>query len=48
MPIYWILISIGAWKGFLQLLYKPFYWEKTVHGLDSKAPVFDLKSSPVT
>jgi len=32
-PIYWVLISIGAWKGFLQLLWRPFYWEKTVHGL---------------
>ena len=31
-PFYWVLISFGAWKGFLQLLYKPFYWEKTLHG----------------
>jgi hypothetical protein len=33
-PIYWALMSVGAWKGFLQLLYRPHYWEKTVHGLD--------------
>jgi len=33
MPIYWVLISIGAWKGFLQLFTNPFYWEKTIHGL---------------
>jgi cellulose synthase/poly-beta-1,6-N-acetylglucosamine synthase-like glycosyltransferase len=33
MPAYWVLISIGAWKGFFQLLHNPFYWEKTVHGL---------------
>jgi cellulose synthase/poly-beta-1,6-N-acetylglucosamine synthase-like glycosyltransferase len=32
-PLYWVLISLGAWKGFLQLIHKPFYWEKTVHGL---------------
>ncbi|RMD80889.1 MAG: glycosyltransferase [Lentisphaerae bacterium] len=37
MPIYWILISIGAWKGFIQLFTNPFYWEKTVHGLDQLA-----------
>ncbi len=37
-PIYWILMSIGAWKGFIQLLYKPFYWEKTIHGLDKGVP----------
>ena len=31
MPIYWMLMSIGAWKGFLQLLTKPHHWEKTKH-----------------
>jgi hypothetical protein len=31
-PLYWGLMSIAAWKGFLQLFYKPFYWEKTIHG----------------
>jgi len=35
MPFYWILISIGAWKGFLQLFTNPFYWEKTQHGFDT-------------
>ncbi|HEU4655951.1 MAG TPA: glycosyltransferase [Capillimicrobium sp.] len=34
-PLYWGLMSIAAWKGFLQLFYRPFYWEKTVHGLDN-------------
>jgi cellulose synthase/poly-beta-1,6-N-acetylglucosamine synthase-like glycosyltransferase len=33
-PLYWALMSIGAWKGLLQLFYRPYYWEKTVHGLD--------------
>ncbi len=33
-PFYWVLISIAAWKGFLQLFSRPFYWEKTIHGLD--------------
>lgn len=36
-PLYWVLISVGAWKGFIQLFTKPFYWEKTVHGLDQGA-----------
>src|SRR6202011_5578073 len=31
-PVYWMLMSIGAWKGVLQLIYKPYYWEKTKHG----------------
>ncbi len=34
VPAYWFLMSIGAWKGFLQLITKPFYWEKTKHGFD--------------
>ncbi|MEW6359430.1 MAG: glycosyltransferase family 2 protein [Planctomycetota bacterium] len=34
VPIYWVMMSLGAWKGFLQLLYKPTYWEKTKHGFD--------------
>ena len=32
MPAYWVLMSIAAWKGLLQLFYKPSYWEKTEHG----------------
>ena len=31
-PVYWVLLSVGAWKGLLQLFYKPYYWEKTTHG----------------
>ena len=36
-PLYWGLMSIGAWKGFIQLFTNPFYWEKTEHGLDGSA-----------
>ena len=32
-PIYWVLMSIAAVKAAWQLITKPFYWEKTVHGL---------------
>ena len=34
LPLYWILISLAAWKGLWQALVKPHYWEKTLHGLD--------------
>lgn len=34
-PIYWALMSIAAFKAAWQLVTKPFYWEKTVHGLAS-------------
>ncbi|MCB2202376.1 glycosyltransferase [bacterium] len=32
-PLYWVLMSIAGWRGFIQLITKPHYWEKTVHGL---------------
>ncbi len=32
VPVYWILMSVGAWKAFIQLFTKPSYWEKTEHG----------------
>jgi cellulose synthase/poly-beta-1,6-N-acetylglucosamine synthase-like glycosyltransferase len=32
-PLYWGLMSLAAWKGFIQLITNPFYWEKTTHGL---------------
>ena len=31
IPGYWVLMSLGAWKGALQLIWKPFFWEKTPH-----------------
>lgn len=35
-PFYWVLHSIAAYKALWQLFTKPFYWEKTVHGLAKK------------
>jgi cellulose synthase/poly-beta-1,6-N-acetylglucosamine synthase-like glycosyltransferase len=36
MPAYWALLSIASWRGLIQLIRKPFYWDKTSHGV-SKA-----------
>ena len=33
IPIYWMLMSIAAMMALFQLIFKPHYWEKTVHGL---------------
>jgi cellulose synthase/poly-beta-1,6-N-acetylglucosamine synthase-like glycosyltransferase len=33
VPLYWVLMSVAGWKGVGQLVTRPFYWEKTVHGL---------------
>jgi cellulose synthase/poly-beta-1,6-N-acetylglucosamine synthase-like glycosyltransferase len=37
-PIYWVLQSVAALKAFYQLVFRPFYWEKTVHGLSAPPP----------
>ena len=33
VSIYWLLISVAAYRGLWQLVTKPFHWEKTTHGL---------------
>ncbi len=33
IPIYWLLMSVAAIMALFQLIFKPHYWEKTVHGL---------------
>jgi cellulose synthase/poly-beta-1,6-N-acetylglucosamine synthase-like glycosyltransferase len=35
MPVYWILVSVGAWRGTIQLMTRPHYWEKTMHGIST-------------
>ena len=43
LHFYFPLGSMAAYKGFLELLYKPFYWDKTAHGLSlAKAPAAPL------
>ncbi len=38
LPLYWGLMSLAAWKGFIQLFTNPFFWEKTEHGLNQSTP----------
>jgi glycosyltransferase XagB len=33
IPVYWLLLSVAAWRALLQLPGKPYLWEKTEHGL---------------
>ncbi len=32
-PFYWLLHSIAAWRALGQLVFSPFHWEKTPHGI---------------
>ncbi len=31
VPLYWLMISIAAWRAVFQLPFKPFFWDKTPH-----------------
>jgi glycosyltransferase XagB len=33
VPVYWMLQSVAAIKAIYQLIFRPHFWEKTVHGL---------------
>jgi cellulose synthase/poly-beta-1,6-N-acetylglucosamine synthase-like glycosyltransferase len=33
MPVYWLLLSLAAWRALFQLMRAPYRWEKTEHGL---------------
>ena len=33
MPIYWLMLSLAAWRAVAQLMFDPYGWEKTEHGL---------------
>lgn len=49
VPLYWLLISLAATIALYQLIFKPHYWEKTLHGLHLKndeLPVDTANSIP--
>jgi len=37
-PLYWLMQSVAAYKAVGQLFTKPFYWEKTTHGISRIDP----------
>lgn len=39
VPFYWLLQTIAAFKGLWQLISKPFYWEKTTHGISKQTEI---------
>jgi glycosyltransferase XagB len=42
-PLYWLLLSLAAWRALYQLLHDPQRWEKTEHGLARSSRLDDLK-----
>jgi hypothetical protein len=49
MPVYWLAISIAAYRALLQLVTAPHYWEKTPHSVSmtdaEKRPVGSVQQS---
>ncbi|MEN3028062.1 MAG: glycosyltransferase [Aquificaceae bacterium] len=37
-PLYWVLHSIASYKALHELFTKPFYWQKTQHGITKHKP----------
>ncbi len=41
VPLYWLLLSIAAWRALHQLVCDPYRWEKTEHGLARNSRLAD-------
>ena len=39
MPLYWLAMTLAAWRALLQLIVAPHRWEKTEHGVDKRPPL---------
>jgi cellulose synthase/poly-beta-1,6-N-acetylglucosamine synthase-like glycosyltransferase len=37
IPFYWVLHSMAAWWALYELIFKPFYWQRTPHGYHLRA-----------
>ncbi len=35
IPVYWLFVSVAAYRAVWQLIRAPFYWEKTEHGVSA-------------
>lgn len=47
-PLYWLMMSIGAWAGLISLVRNPHYWAKTAHGVSVRSSLAPLPVAPTT
>jgi cellulose synthase/poly-beta-1,6-N-acetylglucosamine synthase-like glycosyltransferase len=40
-PLHWLLLSLAAWRALYQLIFSPYSWEKTEHGLAKSSRLAD-------
>jgi hypothetical protein len=33
VPFYWLMMSFASWRAIYEIIVKPHYWAKTLHGL---------------
>ena len=33
LPFYWTLGAVAAWKAVIEMVWAPYYWDKTMHGI---------------
>lgn len=45
IPLYWLMISLAAYRALYQFIVKPFHWDKTEHGLSRFAPMGDDRNA---
>jgi cellulose synthase/poly-beta-1,6-N-acetylglucosamine synthase-like glycosyltransferase len=46
LPLYWLMLSMAAWRALLQLAYDPHGWEKTEHGLARNSRLAGMDGEP--
>lgn len=46
LPLYWMLLSIAAWRALLHLIIRPHHWEKTPHGVSNPRENVSTVSDP--
>ncbi|MBW7955338.1 glycosyltransferase [Patescibacteria group bacterium] len=44
IPVYWLMVSIAGFMALYELIVKPHYWQKTIHGLHLKEKQLAKKS----
>ncbi|MBI5131687.1 MAG: glycosyltransferase [Rhodopseudomonas palustris] len=37
-PLYWLCLSLAAWRALAQFVWAPYRWDKTEHGVAARAP----------
>ncbi len=37
VPFYWLMMSVASWRAVYEMIVKPHYWAKTLHGLHLKS-----------